>query len=40
MHTTIYKIDNEQVPTENSTEYFVMTYMGKESEKEWLYLYV
>ena len=26
--------------TENSTQYSVITYMGKESEKEWLHAYV
>ena len=26
--------------TGNSTQYFVMTYMGKESKKEWIYVYV
>ena len=26
--------------TRNSTQYSVMTYMGKESKKEWIYLYV
>ena len=24
----------------NSTQYSVMTYMGKESKKEWMYVYV
>ena len=24
----------------NSTQYSVMTYMGKESKKEWIYVYV
>ena len=36
--TTIYKIDNQQGPTlygtGNSIQYSVLTYMGKESEKE------
>ena len=26
--------------TGNSTQYFVITYIGKESEKEWIYVYV
>ena len=26
--------------TGNSTQYSVVTYMGKESEKEWIYVYV
>ena len=26
--------------TGNSTQYSVMTYMGKESEKGWIYVYV
>ena len=26
--------------TENSIQYSVMAYMGKESEKEWIYVYV
>ena len=26
--------------TGNSTQYSVITYMGKESEKEWIYVYV
>ena len=25
--------------TGNSTQYFVMTYMGKESKKQWIYVY-
>ena len=25
--------------TGNSTQYSVMTYMGKESKKEWIYVY-
>ena len=24
----------------NSTQYYVITYMGKESEKEWRYIYI
>ena len=26
--------------TENSSQYSVITYMGKESEKEWVYIHV
>ena len=26
--------------TENSTQYSVMAYMGKESENKWIYVYV
>ena len=26
--------------TGKSTQYYVVTYMGKESEKEWMYVYV
>ena len=26
--------------TENYTQYFVITYMGKESEKEYIYIYI
>ena len=26
--------------TGNSTQYSVMTYMGKESKKEWMYVYI
>ena len=29
----IYKIDNQQGPTVYHREYFVITYKGKESEK-------
>ena len=42
-HTTMYKIDNQQGPTistGNSTQYSVITYMRKESEKEWIYVCV
>ena len=36
MYITIYKIDNQQGPTYNTgkSQYPVITYMGKESEKE------
>ena len=43
IHTTIYKRDNQQdllYSTGNSTQHSVITYMGKESEKEWIYVYV
>ena len=36
VHTAIFKIDNRQGPTvqhRESTQYFVITYKGKESEK-------
>ena len=43
IHTTIYEIDNQQGPiysTGNSTQYSVITYMGKESEKNGqMYMY-
>ena len=41
IHTTICMIDNQQGPlysTGNSTQYSVITYMRKESEKEWIYV--
>ena len=38
-HTTIYKIDDQQGPAGNSTHYSVITYMRKESETEWIYVY-
>ena len=37
IHTTIYKIDNQQGPIVykgNYTRYVVISYMGKESKKE------
>ena len=48
IYSTTYKTDNIKVcctytilySTENSTQYSVMTYMGKESEKEWIYVYI
>ena len=39
MHTTIYKIDNQRGPTVYHRELYsvsVITYKGKESEKEWI----
>ena len=41
MDTTIYKIDNKQGSMYNtgiSSQYCVITYTGKESEKEWIYV--
>ena len=26
--------------TENSTQYSIMTFMGKESTEEWIYVYI
>ena len=43
MPTTIYKIDTQQGPTYstgNCIQYLTVIYKGKESEKEWLYVYV
>ena len=43
IHTTIYKqITNKDLlySTGYSTQYSVMTYMGKESKEEWIYVYV
>ena len=44
VHSTIYKIDNQQGPTEgqkDSTEYFLITYQGKESDMcVYIYIYV
>ena len=43
IHTLLYKqiINKDLVhSTENSAQYSVITYMGKESEKEWTYVYV
>ena len=34
MYTAIHKIDNQQRPTVNSTQYSVITHVEKESEKE------
>ena len=41
IYTLLYKqIVNKNVlyRTGNSTQYYVMTYMGKEFEKEWMYV--
>ena len=43
IYTTIYKIDNQKgstVSTGNYTQYFVITYKGKESENECVYIYI
>ena len=43
IYTIIYGMDEYQGPTFStgkSTQYFVVTYVGKESEKEWIYVYV
>ena len=41
IHSTIYIINKDLLYSiGNSTQYFVITYMGKESEKEWIYVYV
>ena len=37
MHTTTYKIDKQQG---NYTQYFVITYKGKKSEKEYTHTYI
>ena len=38
IHTTMYKIDNKNLlySTGNSTQHFVITYKGKEPEKEYI----
>ena len=40
INITIFKMDNKDLlySTGNSTQYSVMTYMGKESKKEWIYV--
>ena len=44
MYTLLYikQITNKDLlySTGNSTQYSVMIYMGKESKKEWIYVYV
>ena len=44
IYTLLYikQITNKDLlySTGNSTQYSVMTYMGKESKKEWIYVYV
>ena len=41
IYTTIYKIDDKDVlySTGNSSQCSVMAYIGKESQKEWIYVY-
>jgi hypothetical protein len=39
----VYKIDNQQGPTAQHREYIqylIITDNGRESEKEWIYVYV
>ena len=40
IHTTIHKINNKDLPysTGNYTQYLVITYYGKESENEYIYI--
>ena len=43
IHTTIYKIgNNKDLPhsTNNSTQHLIITYNEKESEKEYIYIYI
>ena len=44
IYTLLYikQIINKDLPysLRNSAQYSVMTYMGKESKKEWIYVYV
>ena len=43
MHTLLYRMDSQWGPpysTGNSTQYSVIIYMGKESEKEWIWVYI
>ena len=44
MHTIIYGMGGQWGPamgtTRNLTQYSVITYMGKECEKEWVCVYV
>ena len=42
INTTIYKTDNQQdlLYSPERTVLNIVTYMGKESEKEWIYVYV
>jgi len=41
MHTTVYGMDGPMhSSTDNSTQYSVITYMGKEYEKEWICVHV
>ena len=43
MHTIIYKLDNHKGPTvlyntRNYTQYFIITYKGKECENVYIYM--
>ena len=38
--TECFKVQYILYSTGNSTQYSVMAYMGKESKKEWIYVYV
>lgn len=42
VHTTVYKIDNQgpMYSTGNSTQYSIINYMRKESEKKQIYVHV
>ena len=43
IHSTIHKTDSQLGPTVstgNSTQYSVITYLGNDSEKEWIYIYM
>ena len=43
MHTEVYGIIGQQgllYSTNNSTQYYVIIYVGKESEREWICVYV
>ena len=42
IHTTIYKESKKDLlsSTGKATQYCIITYMGKECEKEWMYVYV
>ena len=44
IYTLLYteQITNKDLlySTRNTTQYSVLTYMGKESKKEWIYVYV
>ena len=41
MYTTIYKISNKDLlySTGNSSQYFLLTYMEKEPEKNFMYIH-
>ena len=42
MHTIIYKINSEDLlySTGNYIQYLVITYNGKETEKEYIYIHI